>query len=136
MKILKRNENEDKNRRGIVERLVSLPSGVWITVAVALAVLGIVRRYVFNSGCLMRELIKVPCPACGMSRALLALVRLDIAKAFEYHPVFWVFPIACLSAVLCALDKKRRRAWTVCFIACAAIFIACWVIRLATGTAV
>ncbi len=128
--------SENGKRRGFLDRLLSLPTWVWVTLIALLAVVDMVRRYAFGGVCLMRELTNVPCPACGMSRALLSLLRLDIAAAFEYHPVFWVFPIACLSAVLCAFDGKRRKAWAICFAVCTAIFLGCWVIRIATGTAV
>lgn len=128
--------SERKKRRDVLDRVLSLPTWVWITLIALLVVFDTVRRYAFDGGCLFRDLTGIPCPACGMSRALSALVRFDIAKALEYHPVFWAFPIACVSAVLCALDKKRRRAWAICFAACAVIFIACWIVRLATGTAV
>ncbi len=127
-------KNQKKN--GILERILSLPTWFWITVIVVLVALGMVRRFGFGVICLLREITGVPCPACGMSRALLSLTRLDIAAAFRYHPVFWVFPIACLSAVMCAVSEKRRKAWVICFILCAVIFLLCWVIRLATGTAV
>jgi len=30
----------------------------------------------------------IPCPGCGMTRALLSLLRLDFAAAFHYHPLF------------------------------------------------
>lgn len=113
-----------------------LPTWFWITLAVLLAIFGAVRRYAFGGECLLRELTGVPCPACGMSRALFSLVRLDISAAFRYHPVFWVFPIACFCAVMCAVSEKKRKLWVACFIACAVIFLLCWVIRLATGTAV
>lgn len=38
----------------------------------------------------------LPCPGCGMSRALLALVRLDIKTAFSYHLMVWSLPILYL----------------------------------------
>ena len=127
-------KNQKKN--GIIERILSLPTWLWITVTAVLVTVGLVRRFAFGVICMLRELTGIPCPACGMSRALLSLVRLDIAAAFRYHPVFWVFPIACFCAVMCAIGEKRRKLWVTCFIACAVIFLLCWVIRLATGTAV
>lgn len=41
-------------------------------------------------GCIIKRITGVSCPGCGMSRAWLALLRLDFKKAFYYHPLFIV----------------------------------------------
>lgn len=46
--------------------------------------------------CVFTWLFGIPCPGCGMTRALLAVLRLDIAAAFAYHPMFWSMPILYL----------------------------------------
>ncbi len=43
--------------------------------------------------CLFQSIFGLPCPGCGMSRALFALLRLDIVSAFKFHPMFWSVPI-------------------------------------------
>ncbi|MBQ6946428.1 MAG: DUF2752 domain-containing protein [Clostridia bacterium] len=35
----------------------------------------------------------INCPGCGMTRAWLALLRLDIVQAFKMHGMFWSVPI-------------------------------------------
>lgn len=40
--------------------------------------------------CLFRSITGLECPGCGNSRAALALLRLDIAAAFGYNPLFFV----------------------------------------------
>ncbi|MBQ3182044.1 MAG: DUF2752 domain-containing protein [Clostridia bacterium] len=62
-----------------------------ITLAVA-AVLVFAWAY-FGIYCLFKRLLGIPCPGCGMTRAYLALMRLDFARAFEMHPMFWSVPI-------------------------------------------
>ena len=37
-----------------------------------------------------------PAPGCGLSRALFALLRLDFAAAFRYHPMIYVLPPVAL----------------------------------------
>ena len=37
-----------------------------------------------------------PCPGCGMTRAVLAALRLDLAAAFGYHAMFWSMPVLFL----------------------------------------
>ena len=48
-----------------------------------------------------------PYPAgCGMTRAYLSLLKLDIASAFRYHPLFWMPPLLILSLFI----KKEQLA--------------------------
>ena len=44
-------------------------------------------------GCPFRNLTGIPCPGCGMSRAWFAFLRLELADAFRYHPMFWSMPV-------------------------------------------
>ena len=37
--------------------------------------------------CLFAFVARVPCPACGLSRATRALLRGDLAAALEFHPL-------------------------------------------------
>ena len=37
--------------------------------------------------CPSRFLVGIPCPGCGMTRALIALCTLDIEQAMYYHPL-------------------------------------------------
>lgn len=53
--------------------------------------------------CPIRYIAGISCPGCGMSRAWLALLRLDLAGAFAFHPLFWLPPLAA------ALLLFRRR---------------------------
>ena len=43
-----------------------------------------------GSICLIRGLTGVPCPSCGMSRAIIAFINGDIINAFRFHPLFWL----------------------------------------------
>lgn len=55
------------------------------------------------TGCPFRFFFGISCPGCGMTRALLAALRLDFAAAFSYHPVVFpaaVFPLGILSRPL------------------------------------
>lgn len=50
--------------------------------------------------CPIKFITGISCAGCGMSRAWLAFLRLDMAKAFEYHPLFLLPPIAVI-VLLC-----------------------------------
>ena len=44
-------------------------------------------------GCPIRFATGISCPGCGMSRACMSVLKLDFAKAFYYHPLFWLMPV-------------------------------------------
>jgi len=37
--------------------------------------------------CLSRVLFRLPCPACGLTRSLVALWHADLAESLRYHPL-------------------------------------------------
>ena len=48
-------------------------------------------------GCILRRLTGVPCPGCGMTRALLCAAQLRFADALQYHRMVWSVPILMLA---------------------------------------
>lgn len=52
--------------------------------------------HLFDVTCLVKSVVGICCPGCGMSRALLAAVRLDFSSAFSLHPLFWTVPFIFL----------------------------------------
>ena len=52
------------------------------------------------TGCPFRFFFGISCPGCGMTRALLAALRLDFAAAFSYHPLFFLLPFFLLGYYL------------------------------------
>ena len=58
-----------------------------ITLVIYLAV-----GHALNIGCVIKFLTGVSCPGCGMTRAWLSLLRMDIRAVYYYHPLF-LFPI-------------------------------------------
>ena len=51
-----------------------------------------IKRFgkITGSICLIRGLTGIPCPSCGMSRAIIAVINGDIINAFKFHPLFWL----------------------------------------------
>jgi len=43
--------------------------------------------------CIYLHFLGVPCPGCGMTRAVFSALRLDFAAAFSYHWMFWSVPV-------------------------------------------
>lgn len=46
--------------------------------------------------CVFLTLFGIPCPGCGMSRAVAALFRLDFVSAWNYHPLVFAMPYVVL----------------------------------------
>ena len=51
--------------------------------------------------CIFREVTGLPCPSCGSTRAVLALARLDVARAMRLSPI---------SVVAASMLGSRRRS--------------------------
>ena len=43
--------------------------------------------------CIYMYFLHIPCPGCGMTRAVFSALRLDFAAAFSYHWMFWSIPV-------------------------------------------
>ncbi len=78
--------------------------------------------------CPIRLLTGISCAGCGMSRAWLALFRLDLSGAFAYHPLFWL-PVPA-AALLLFSRRMPRRAFRAGMAAVVALFLAVYVVRL------
>ena len=55
--------------------------------------------------CFMRILLNIPCPGCGSTRAVLALLRGNIAAYFYYNAM--TLPMI-FALVVCAFKKLSR----------------------------
>ena len=50
----------------------------------------------FEIPCLFKEFLGISCPGCGMSRAVMSVLRLNFDAAFSYHPMVFSLPILYL----------------------------------------
>lgn len=64
-----------KSKKQILIIIISL------FILILLSLLGLYR-------CPFKYIFGIPCPLCGMTRAFISLLKLDISKAFYYH-AFW-----------------------------------------------
>ena len=86
--------------------------------------------WLFDIPCFFKALFQIPCPGCGMTRAYIRLLQLDLKGAFAYHPMFWSVPVL---AVLYFTDGRLfKRKWlgTVVFTAIMAGFFVHWLVQL------
>ena len=117
----------------LLNKLTRIPNFVWIAVAAAALLLDILRRIFIGNGCGFLQLFGIPCPACGMTRAFISILKLDFLAAFSFNPAFPTVPIAALACVLSFADKRRRRLWLILFAIDVAILLAVWIVRLSLG---
>lgn len=96
---------------------------------------GIICTFFFFTGdlCLFRRILGIPCPGCGMTRAYLSLLHLNITSAFFYHPLFWCVPLVG-AVILCRTHKFFQKLyqnpifWSILVI----LFLGVYAIRMLT----
>lgn len=120
--------------------------GWWLGSLAAIAVFAALRQLSFPLGpeltvCPSRRFLHLPCPGCGMTRAMAALARGDWAAVWSFHPlaplilaqgaVFW-------GAVLVRTLRREPHPWPPLprplVIANLAALLAVWLMRLLNGT--
>jgi Protein of unknown function (DUF2752) len=72
--------------------------------------IGALLAFLPRTTCALRLALGVPCPACGLTRATLALARLDLAGAMRFHPLAPGLAALALGLVLGALLLEEA-AW-------------------------
>jgi len=111
-----------------------------------LAGLGLLHAWVPASDpasalCLSRRLLHLPCPACGMTRAFAHLAKGEWSAAVSLHPLAPVVALEfMLGWALWGWELAARRPFRLpvrletVLMANAAVLIALWLGRAATGT--
>jgi len=82
--------------------------------------------------CPFEYIFGIPCPGCGMTRAFIALLKLDFAEAFYFHPLF---PIVIVVLIFAVLDYFKvfvfsRKFKDIATIVIPLIFIVVYFIRM------
>lgn len=81
----------------------------------------------FNIPCVFLHFFGIYCPGCGMTRALLSVLRLDFLSALYYNPLVFALPYVILY-IICNF-KSRWHKYILAAIGI--LFLLNWVIRLA-----
>ena len=63
----------------------------------------------FNIPCLFKKIFSISCPACGMTRAIKCILKLNIIESFSYNIL--AFPLVIfiiISIILFIIDKIKK----------------------------
>lgn len=91
-----------------------------------------VAAFYLTFGCPLRFFAGICCPGCGMSRALVALIKLDFYTAFNMHPLIFIMPVVALLYILRnKIPQKLRTVLTVIFFGA---MVLTYIIRLLNGS--
>lgn len=88
----------------------------------------LIAAFYLTFGCPIRFFTGISCPGCGMSRAVLALLRLDIGLAIEMHPLVFLLPVA--AAVYLLRRRIPKKAMTALCISALVLLTAAYIVRL------
>ena len=75
--------------------------------------------YFSGIGCIYRYFLNSPCPGCGITRAVICLLKLDFKGAFEYNYMVYSLPVLYLMFLTDGkLFKKKLLNNIIIFLIC------------------
>ena len=92
--------------------------------------IALLLAYLFQMPCTIRKFFGILCPTCGMTRAYIALLRLDVRTAFSYHPLFWTVPILFLYFLFDGHLFPKKAVNIVVLAALLSLFLIRWILIL------
>lgn len=87
----------------------------------------IVIASAFGIACPFRTLFGIPCAGCGMTRAWISVLHLDLASAFHFHPAFFVVPIVIAFRLF---KNKNKKLYDAALYICLGYMLVVYVVRL------
>ncbi len=90
----------------------------------------LVVLYKLGASCIFMRFLHVPCPGCGMTRAMLSLLKLNIADAFHYHFMFWSMPVLYLYFLFDGNLFKNKKLNKTVFVLIAVGFAINWIYHI------
>ena len=84
----------------------------------------------FHITCFFNSLFGIPCPGCGMTRAVTSAIRFDFISAFQYHAMFWSIPVLYLYFLYDGHLFKNKILNKTVFIIIATGFLINWAVKI------
>ena len=89
--------------------------------------------YLGNIGCIWRALLRFPCPTCGVTRALLSLLCLDLPGYLQYNAMALPLLVATI-ALLFLKDLPRKKLFFTVSLIILLCNIGYYLVRLTQGS--
>ena len=86
----------------------------------------------FGVTCPIKYITGISCAGCGMSRAWIALLHLNIHDAFMYHPLFFLPPVVII--VMLLKSKINIKIYKIFMFTIAGAFVIVYLYRMFMGT--
>lgn len=105
----------------------------WLPAVAAVALLyGVL--FCLGITCPIKFFTGVSCAGCGMTRAWLSLLRLDVKRAFTYHPLFWTLPLVAL--ILLFRNKIPKKVFKVLLFTVGSLSVIVYIYRMINGSTI
>jgi uncharacterized membrane protein HdeD (DUF308 family) len=94
---------------------------------IAIGVFWVVSTILTETACLVKGFIGLPCPACGITRAILALLRGNLRESLHFYPLLLPFAAVMLGGNLL---KKHKRLTKILQISLLGMIFAVYAVRM------
>ena len=84
----------------------------------------VLYHIVFDTSCIIKAIIGIPCPSCGITRAWIYAINGNLKEALHFHPLFWI--VIIIGILLLFRNKVSNKIW----IGLLVLIIGTYVIRL------
>ncbi|MBY0757022.1 DUF2752 domain-containing protein [Clostridium sardiniense] len=86
----------------------------------------------FNTKCIFKSIIGVPCPGCGLTRAWISFINGNISEAFYWHPLFLMIPALAILILLYFKGSfiKYRRYILIAIVTIVGLYIIIYIVRM------
>lgn len=92
----------------------------------------IIIAFYYYIGCPIRLFTGLPCPGCGMTRAVYYLLIGNVNESINCHPLVFTMP---LILIIIIFHNKFSKASLITFLVTfSVLFVACYIYRLCTPT--
>ncbi len=85
----------------------------------------------FGITCPIKYLTGISCPGCGMTRAWIAFLHLDISKALQYHPLFFLPPLFVVTVIF--RNKVNKKIYSILIFTFIVLFVTIYLLRMRSG---
>ena len=99
----------------------------WKLIVTAVVLMYTVMLYISPVSCVFLTITGIPCPGCGMTRAILSVLQLRFVEAFSYHAMFWSLPFLYLGFLLDGKIIRQKWLNTLFWTLIGAGFVANWI---------